>query len=198
MTIAFDVFEDAIEAWAEAVTGLKFFWRNRKRGWEQAKTWGTLHVTTGRHLGIDDIRERDLTGGAPPAGEEIEVQISGQRLITVAVRVKSRDQEPLETARFYLEQLRTSLRKPSIRATHLQPASIAVVRAMPTNDLDFTRQKRVEAFSNMDVIFATVVNELDAPTTFIQTVRVTSDIKNPAGVSLPDELQLIDFDIPQP
>ena len=155
-------------------------------------------MTTGRHLGIDDIRETDLTGGAPPAGEEIEVQISGQRLITVAVRVKSRDQEPLRTARFYLEQLRTSLRKPAIRATHLQPASIAVVRAMPTNDLDFTRQKRVEAFTNMDVIFATVVNELDVATTYIETVRVTSDIKNPAGVSLPDELQLIDFDIPQP
>lgn len=200
MTIAYDTFETAIEDWAKAVTGFRFYWLNRKRNREFRKTWGTLQVISERDVGIDEVRQTDLTGGSPPAGGEIEVMISGNREITVSVQVKSRDQEPLKTARFFLAKLRTSLRKPGVRATHFQPNDIAVVRPLPLNELDFTRQNRVEALANMDVIFATVVNEVDPAeaTTFIETVRVSSDVKNPGGVSIDPALQLDDFDIPQP
>lgn len=193
MTINYVAFEDAIEAWFETVTGLTAYWENRRRKHERKLTFGKLNILTEVSLGDDEVR-RSFDGGAPN-GEQIEQIVSGNRLVTVSVRVKSRSQKADQSARYYLGKLRTSLADPA-RLAEFRAASIAVVRPMPLQNLDFTEQDRVISFGNMDVIFATVVNDDVAATTYIESALISSDIKNVDGTSLPAALQLDNLEVP--
>ena len=181
MTIAYDVFETNILAWAEAVTGLTFYWRERARGHERAKAFGKLNILLDEALGVDEVRKS--FDGAAPNGEQIEQTISGNRIIVVSIQVKSRSQRPLETARFHLSKLRTSLRD-EVRLAAFRADSIAVVRSEAFQNLDFTEQNRRVSLGNMDVRFATVVNEGIAATTYIETVEVSSTFDPPVSPAI--------------
>jgi hypothetical protein len=194
MTIAFDTFETQILAWFAAVTAIPTRMRNRETKRFQSKSWAELHILSSAALGVDEVRREFNSGGSP--GSDVDVQIAGQRLVTVSCRVKSRSQEPLQTARFYLERARTSLSKPAVRATHFDPFQIAVVRTQPLVDLDFDEENRVVSLANMDVVFETVVDEADAPVSHIASAVLSSDLKNVDGSSLPAVLQLDNVELP--
>ena len=195
MTVAYDTFEAALLAWLPAATGVgRAYWENRQRNEERAKHWGLLNVIAERRLGIDD-RRYEFDSGAP-AGSDMEATIAGQRVITVSVRVKSRSQKPLETARHFLSKAATSLRMPSVLEV-FAAADIAIVSIGDFVNLDFTQQNRTVSLGSMDVLFATVVNEVDpVKISFIEKLELTSDFKNAAGVSLPASLQLVDAEVP--
>ena len=194
MSIDFTTFEDEVLAWFKAETGLAFArWMHRKTKRFQAKQWGELHVLSVQGLGVDEVIGALGSGGA---GADFDQQVSGQRLITVSCRVKSRSQNPTFTARHFLEKARTSLRKPSVRATYFVPNNIAIVRHMALVDLDFRQDSRIVSLTNLDIVFATSVNEADDATTFIEKTVVSSDIKNAGGVSIAASLQLDNLELP--
>lgn len=193
MTIDYATFESTLETWFEGVTGLKVYWDERERKHERVKAWGLLNVISVVQLGVDEVRQ-SFDAGAPN-GEQIEQLIAGNRVITVACSVKSRSQKPTNHARFWLSKLQTSLRDPSVLAS-FQAADIAVGLTLPLQNLDFDEENRRVSLATMDVQFATVVNEAILPTTWIEKVEVSSDIKDPGGVSIPASLQLDNLEMP--
>ena len=192
MTIGYIAFESTLQAWFEGVTGLKVYWMERDRKHERAKAWGLLNVLSDQALGVDEVRQS--FNGAAPAGEEIEQLVAGHRLITVSCSVKSRSQRPDNHARLHLSKLRTSLRNPSVLET-FRAADIAVVNSLPLQNLDFDEENRRVSFSNMDVVFSTVVNEVVPATTYIETVVVSSDLKV-GDTSIAPSLQLDNAELP--
>lgn len=193
-SLDFVTFQDQVEAWMAAETGLRVYWENQDRNWEQAKAWGLLNIVAVVDNGVDDERYRDHP--SPSAGAELERNVGGLRHVTVSVRVQSRTQRPADqSARWYLEKLRTSLRDPQVRRTYFAPFDINLIRMLSFQNLDFTEQRRTVSLGNMDVLFATTANRLGTET-YVETIEVSSDVSDPDGNPISPSLQLDDVVMP--
>lgn len=173
-------YKDAIKAWVEDQAGITAQWRDEKGGW-QAKTRARLHLSSPRSLGVDHLGWAQADEGLP-AGADFVPQVSGNRTITLSILVQSRNQSGSNVAIWYLEKLRTSLRKPSVRAA-LYAAGLAHSTSEAALDLDVTVDCRKESQASLDVHFNAVVNEKDeaGADSFVQTTGIKATLETPAG-----------------
>lgn len=164
-------YKTAIKTWVEAQAGITAQWRDEQGGW-QSKTRARLHLSAPLGRGTDYTRWTQDTDLA--AGVDFVPTFSGVREITLSIFVESRDQAGSGVAAFYLEKLRTSLRKLSVR-TALRAAGLAHSTAEAVIDLDSWVDDRLESKAQLDVHFNTVVVEEDADeaASFVETFEIT-------------------------
>jgi hypothetical protein len=186
MTIAYHKalikgYKDALRAWVDAQSGLTSAaqWRDESGGW-QSKTRALLHLSSARGLGTD-IKIWNQDGGEP-AGSDYIPTFSGLREFTFSIFVESRDQKDGGIATTYLEKLRASTRKSSVR-TALTAAGLSVSTTEEVQDLSHWVQDRWESKAQLDVHLNAVVNEVDTDEadSFVQTFGVTAELEDPAG-----------------
>lgn len=155
----FVAYAAAVEAWILKQTGLTPQARDAAGGW-QGKTWIRYSLTGTRGVGVDHVVSfQDV---ALPAGADMVTEVRGDRVITVSLLARSRDQRPGATAQALLEQVRTSLHKPSVQAI-LRGAQLAFSTAEAVVDLsDVWSDDRIESVASLDVHFNGVVHVSDA------------------------------------
>jgi hypothetical protein len=114
--------------------------------------------------------------------------VHGNRELDVTIRARGRTHTPNSSAQYAIEELKTSLKKPSI-LTALQAAGIAVVRTGNTQNYNAPRDQREESIAAMVVTFGMAVASVDANTAGqIDSVGVSSALAvsgNPADATSP-------------
>jgi hypothetical protein len=191
-----DAIRDAC-AWATGVCG---DWAYKKEAFElpeDNEPWFELRMGRMRELGVDDICYTDNGVPAGDPGGEFPRQdtIVGQRQFFVEMRTFNRDQEQDVVAWLVADRARTRLRLPYAKERFLTPVNVALaelfeVVPMPTPRAPVEQRWRSEAVLEMDL--TTVVAETDGAAigTWIESVEISSDLKNCAGVSLDPSIQL--------
>jgi uncharacterized protein (UPF0254 family) len=177
--MSIDVYKPAIKAWVEAQAGITAQWRDEQGGW-QAKTRARLHLSNILPRGVDMFRyNQDLSLAA---GEDLVPTISGLRELLLEIKVTSRDQSEDNVAIAYLDKLRRSLRKRSVR-TSLNAAGLAHSTTEVTQDVTTILDDRRESVAVMEVHFNAVVNERDAEeaTGHVETFKISSALIADSG-----------------
>jgi len=151
-----ETYKTALQAWVTAQTGLPVQDRDSAGGW-QGKAFARLHLHGGGGVGVDWLAWAQDEDEAP--GEDFIPTVQGCRALTLSVLVRSRDHG--HTAGEYLDRLRTSLQKPSVKAA-FQAVGLAFSTAENAVDLDGWDNDRTESVASLDVHLNAVVNERDA------------------------------------
>jgi hypothetical protein len=171
--------QEALVVWVEAQSGLKAQWRDEAQVF-QAKARLKLSILTSSANGIDETRwEFD---GTRALGQEMVPRFCGNRNFTLSIQCETRDQRPEGAARHYLEKLRTSLLKPSVRAL-LNTAGVAYQSAAAIANLGGILDGREESRAVLDVFFSAVVNERDVNESgsFVEKIEVSHDLEKDQG-----------------
>lgn len=186
MTIDWTTLQGALTTWASTYSGLDAVWSGEPDGWEpKAFVW--LDIANVEALGVDVLAYLQDTDA--DEGEDMVPMVSGNRIVTVAVAVISRDQTPNETARHYLEMLRTSLRLESVKVA-LRAAGCAFVDASATEVRDEVFEDRKESRGAFSLRIATVVN-----TVFRDPSDASSFIETLQGTVTLDDEEAFDIDV---
>ena len=158
-------YRTAIASWVETQAGVSAQWRDQAGGW-QGKTRARLHLLNSQGVGDDEVHYTQV-------GDDLVPTYCGCRQITLQILVTSRDQTL--PAMHYLEKLRISLGKPSVKAL-LSAAGLAVSTVEGVVDLTSVVDDRVESAGTLDVHFNAVENETDATesTTYVETVGIAA------------------------
>lgn len=176
----FQTYSTALQSWVETqLPGVTAQFKNQRGGW-QSKTRARLRLKSSRDLGVDELRH--VQDVSLPAGADLVPTVSGLRLLTLSITLQTRDQSPDATARWHLEKLRTSLRKPSVKAA-LLAAGLAFTTAESVVPLDRWVDERIESQAAMDVHFNAVVNERDTAEagSFVEKVGISANLIAPGG-----------------
>lgn len=195
MSMAFDVYGPAVVAWIEGqltADSVTAQFRHQQGGW-QGKARARLQFISSRDLGTDELRWATDVG--EPAGSDHIPTVNGNRLLTLSILMQTRDQRHDKTARYYLEQLRTSLRKPSVK-TALYAAGLAYATSETIQNLDRWVDDRWESQAQMDIHFNAVAIDRDTAegASYVDTVIHSATIETPAG----DDVGWTDEQIPAP
>lgn len=150
--------KNALKVWVAAGTGLTAVWRDEANTFVM-KPLAKLNIIASSQVGEDEIRW-EYQSGEPDPLKQMQPTFAGNREFTLSVLVESRDQRPDKTAWHYLELLRTSMKKPTLRAA-LLAAGIAPIDAEGIVELDSTYDDRVESRCSMDIRFNAQSNETD-------------------------------------
>jgi hypothetical protein len=148
-------YRTAIKTWVEAQAAIPAQWRDAAGGW-QSKAFALLHLQGSQGKGVDWLAWSQDTDLDP--GEDLVPTVQGCRALTLSILVKSRNQD--YTAMGYLEKLRASLVKPSVKAA-LRTAGLAFSTVEAVADLDGWYDDRTESVASLDVHFNAVENEED-------------------------------------
>jgi hypothetical protein len=166
-------YRTAIKTWVEAQgSGLTAQWRDAAGAW-QGKAFARLHLGAG----VDWIvwtQDEDLDPGV-----DMVPTVQGCREMTLSILVRSRNQD--YTAMGYLEKIRSSIHKPSVK-TALRTAGLAVATAEAITDLEGWSDDRTESVASLDVHLNMVENEEDALEVdgYVETASVGSNFVDEA------------------
>jgi hypothetical protein len=179
MTLPFAAFKTAIAAWVEAQSGTTFQWRDESGGW-QSKTRIRGHLSNSDVLGEDFLtwaQDTDLD-----VGSDFVPTVSGNRTLRLSLYCHSRDQRGNNTASYYLEKIRASIKKPSVRAG-LYAAGLVITSTEPVQDIALTIDDRVESRASLDIALAAVVNVRDEAEadSYVDNTVISADLETPAG-----------------
>jgi len=179
MTLPFVTFKAAIKTWVEAQSGLVAQWRDEKGGWHQ-KPRILLHLMDSSGVGedfLEYVQDTDLD-----VGSDFVPTVKGNRAMLLSMIAETRDQSGNNTALYYLEKVRTSLKKPSTRST-LYTAGLVASSAEPAKDISKWLDDRVESKAHLDVHLSAVVNDRDEgeAESYVQKATVTGELTTPAG-----------------
>jgi hypothetical protein len=163
-----------------------------------ARAWVDVLDIVG--LGVDDRRTIDVDADGEPTSvpedvEGVREKVEGIRESTFQITVQSLSQLLHQSARFYLERLRTRLRWTSTIES-LKALGLALVRIESVLQLDTPTDMRAYSMASVDVRFAFGESDTDATAPFIERARFRSaSITNAAGVPVHDSLQ-VDVTVP--
>lgn len=179
MTLPLATYRTAIETWIAAQSGITVQARDNKGGW-QSKPRIRYHLQDSDDLGVDWLswaQDEDLDAGA-----DYVPTVHGNRSLLLSIQCETRDQSGNTTAMYYLEKLRSSLKKPSTRAT-LYAAGLVVSSAERVMDLSSWVDDRIESKAHLDLHLSAVVNDRDEAEgeSFVEKTTVTGTFTTPAG-----------------
>jgi len=188
MTLPIATFRTAIKTWVEAQSGITAQWRDHAGGW-QSKPRIRLHLQDSNDLGVDWLhwaQDTDLD-----VGEDFVPTVQGNRSLLLTMICETRDQSGNTTAMYYLEKLRSSLKKPSTRAT-LYAAGLVVSSTEPLQDLTSWVDDRIESKAHLDVHLSAVVNDRDEneADSFTEKYTTSGTMTTPAGDDIEWEEEL--------
>ena len=182
----FATVQSELPAAIETLVGIPCQWRTQPRQMVLGAV-ATLDVLAPSSLGVDDVSWANV---GDPDLTHVEATITGYRELTLQVSVWSDKQTLAESARCYLERLRTRLRFPTALET-LRGLDLAHVRTEAIVDVDPTEDGRIRSMATMDVRLGYAVSETDEPIPFIEQARIRSEFfRDAAGDPLPDGLQI--------
>lgn len=156
---------------------------------------GEMKVKAPQGVGVDFVEyEHDE---ALPDGEDFVPTGIGQRRFTVSFAVEAYDLRANWSAYRFAERVRTALWRPRSLET-LRGLGLAVIRAESVQVVDGTVDGRRLGKAVLDVVFGAAVEDRDeeGAISWIEKTEVSSDLKDPAGDSLPSSLQLNDEVMP--
>lgn len=187
--------QDVLREWGCSASGLPTFWFGEDVE-NQDKPYLELQVGSSEGLGVDETRQT-FDDSQPPGQEIVRTEV-GNRLFTLSIRAKTRDQTPTGAARNYLEKVRTALHKKTTLDL-FKSKNIAVVRAMGIVNMDAVFQDRQQSVALMDVRLATLAIEADPHDKggYIESIKVTSTLKDAGGTELPASVQINDKEMPE-
>jgi hypothetical protein len=178
----------AIKSWAALVTGLPVVWENEARP-TIIRTPGYVILGTPSDItpkGQDWVQTEVI-------GDELRPTVVGQRIFTVSFRVLTRSQLPAQSARYYTERARLSLKMPSVLAT-LQAAGLAVVRAEPTKQFDAPWDERMESIAAFELTLgaAVALQDIGDDLGTIGSVLLSAETETDSGAT-PEPPDYTDF-----
>jgi hypothetical protein len=186
MTVPLATYRDAIKTWVEAQSGCTAQWRDDTGGWQtKPRIRMHLHDSAGRGIDwIDWAQDAELTA-TPPYTEEnpfvpdFVPTAKGLRVLTLTLIAETRDQDT--TAMHYLEKLRTSIKKPSVRMA-LYSAGLVIESCENVLDLESLVDDRIESKAHLDVHLACVVNDRDESEadSYVETFTIDGSLTTPA------------------
>lgn len=138
-----------------------------------------LSITSIDDLGWDEHREAQVPG-APP-GQDLEDTYTGNRLVTLTVKVESYNQTPGFSAVAWVEGIRTKLWWRSSK-DRLAAKRIAIVRSEKYVDLSSDRDDRKVSIAAVDIILC-VRFEIQDPNRYPYIESVSLD--GPFGPVIP-------------
>lgn len=174
MTIDFATHQTAIETWVGDQLGIPVSWQAEQQLF-QTKPRARLNIISVSDLGVDQVRW--AYDSEAVAGEELVPAVTGLRNLTLSVLVESRSQTASGAARYYLEKLRTSIRKPSVMDA-LHTAGLALQTIESIQVLDEEIDGRLESRASLDFLFGVAVEESDATEAgaYVESADVTATI----------------------
>jgi hypothetical protein len=198
-------------SWLQKVNAIRdaFAWATRVHGdWKYKKeafslpddnaAWFELSMGRMLELGVDEIRNEDnidpVTEEPYPDKPRAEL-VCGQRQFFVEVRAKSRDQEQDAVAWLVLDRARARMRMRHVRDSFLRAVDVNIVEMLQVIPMPAPRKPvalRWQSEALLEIDFTTVINERDdaAVGTWIETIEISSQLRNPGGVLLDPSLQL--------
>lgn len=174
-----DVYKPALLSWVIAQAGITAQWRDEQGGWG-SKTRARLHL-----FGLDDVgigHESVEQDTELEAGEDLVPTYHCDQEVTLTIDVTSRRQDGAQVAIVYLQKLRRSLRKDTVRSA-LRTAGLACSRTEAPQDLTSDVDGRLESRATMDLFFNAVYDERDEAQaeSFVETIEVSSTFEDSAG-----------------
>jgi hypothetical protein len=173
-------------------TGFKAEWKEGQRGFtsDNQKLSLLLKVTSVVGIGTDETRDEYVdptstnVADRPYLGRIRSVQV-GQRKFTLQVQALVPEHTDGQWAMAATERIRTRLLRPRI-SEKLLTVGVALIEIRPANKVSFKDNGRVVSSATMDIIFATVVNDVDpVPSGWIEAIHYTSHIEDGSGAELP-------------
>lgn len=195
----FPTYQPALVTWVKALTGLAVVQFENEPRVQHDGRLGLLSWVSARGVGTDEVRIDVDSGAAKPSPNLTPVQL-GQRSLTLQISIEVHDQRATAHARMLLEQLRDRVRWPSSMKT-LRTANLGLANVGTVTPADYRVSAPVPRWISrclLEVTFNATTEEVDTAGKFpsIETVEVTSHIKNPAGVEVAPSLQLIAEEMP--
>jgi hypothetical protein len=185
-------------AWASGVCGDWKFKAAASGLPDDNVAWFELRMGRINALGIDETRYTDNIDpvtGLPDVNSPRKDTQCGQRVFGVEARFFNRDQEQDVVAWVAADRTRSRLRMGYAREEWLDPNVLSIVEiadvfAMPNPTQAVQMRWQSEALFEMS--FATVIAEDDdaAVGSWIESVEISSTLRNPGGVPLDPAVQL--------
>lgn len=179
MTMPFATYRTAIKTWIEAQSGCTLQWRDDTGGW-QSKPRIRAHLHDSAARGVDFIEwDYDDTQAV---GSDYVPTVRGNRSLILTLRCETRDQSGNTTAGYFLEKVRTSAKKPSVRSG-LYAGGLVIERMENVIDFeDSTQDGRVESWAYLDVHLSAVVNDRDETEgdSYVDHMTATGSLTTPA------------------
>lgn len=151
-------------------------------------TIGLIHVTTSVGLGVDETRYEETATELLPSQ-------CGNRMFTLQFRAEHPNQDDPSNARNACERARTRIRRQSVRDALLS-AGLSLATVGPMVDVTYDYDGHRVSAATLDFIFNAVADERDEAIPFIETVELSTDLQDEAGVSYPPPMQLDEEIIP--
>lgn len=173
-------------------------WRKKPRGMH-VRACAQLDDLTSNGVGVDDSVWRDVDVAGEPTTVDADVAavretVQGIRERTLQVTVWSPRQTLAESARFYLERLRTRLRWSS-SLDALRAIGVGLVGVEAIQLLDHAQDGRDVSEAAMDLRITHAVAEADEPVPFIERGHVTGSVESAGG----EEIAALEIDLnPEP
>lgn len=175
---------EAAKAWAERHAGLPAVMDDDPRPWT-GKAVVLLRISGSVGIGIDEARYEQEVPDA-----DLVPTYCGPRAFTLGVRIVSRSQAPDADAFYYLEVLRTSLARESVKAA-FREAGMSVAQALAVVPVAHHVDGRAESMAVMDLLMnavSSVTDRVSEPTSFIEQVELTSTLSPSSGLDLDEDL----------
>jgi len=113
---------------------------------------------------------------ATALGDDLAIEVVGNRRLTLSCKIVSRDQRPAYRAYALLERVRGRLYFPSSQAT-FRGLGVGLRESLALVDLGRTHDQRQESVASLDVAFNWVDAQTDAPVGTIGSVVVGGTVK---------------------
>jgi len=178
----------------EILTELKSSWERQKTSY-LCMPFGRQSLNNLVTVGTDDQRQSETAGA--PAGREITHTICGIRKFNWLLKVESQSHEPDKSALFYLSRAQSRLVLSDFLA-QVRACNLSVIRSGDVHSVDYVdkNSKHWISAAALEVQMHAGSEIANCPTTYIETIEVTSQLRDPEGVLLPSPLQLTDEVMP--
>lgn len=185
----------ALQAWAEGAA-LRITGSAVPVQWERDQgkmligndAWIELNIRSIVSVGNDETRYAVASPVVP--GEELTTTVTGQRTFVLSIKIPSNTQVvgAALNSRVLLEGLRTALRWPSAFAA-FDAAGFGFLRVIrQIDEVPDPRSNRDRSYAVLEASFITAAAVDDAPSTYIEKVKVSGSISLPnnATVTVPE------------
>lgn len=145
-------------------------------------------------VGVEDQRYEDSERSAPALN--LTPQTVGLRLVTLQLSIETLSQRPGAPNAFTLaERFRSRARCPASLAA-IAAMALGLVRVGSTLKADYRVDQRWVSRVIVEVRFNATAFETSSPINTIETAKVSTALKNPAGDDLPVALQISEEVLP--
>lgn len=173
-----------LRTWFAALVGLEpaaVQWEDEPRSMHVGSC-GLLNVIAERIVGQDERQRR--YNALAPAGQEIERKVGGPRIMTLSLKLDGYDQRLPEGPLFRMSSAAAKARGVD-SISQLRAMGLALIDIVGPTNAPRIEDNRIYPRAVLDVRLGYTRVESEAPTTWIEKVRVKSRFRDVDGAELP-------------